>query len=485
MSIELTDIDPDTELKRAPVLPDFGVVLIRGDEWAAACPARAIKTSGTGLPEDLEHGVFWLVDLQYNEAYALQRSQVRPDAMVRSGDWIRTPLSEIVSEWALDEASIDVAADRVAAIVSRVVSLCIEATMASIPAAFEGVDINLEIKRSISLSNALRAIFTESKQVTMPEEPFIQSLMKEAIRFGGFMRKVGDTDTDGIRFSFGRSRWTHAEEILRIRVPSEGKWQRANIDTPRLTAEHLSELQGLGKPILVSATLRPLGDVEDEFVTSWTKSGGKTIQRPTYTLEEIAVIMNYFQVVNPVITVGPGWAPSLGTCILDGLLQVCENSSLAWLSYSAGLAAENIASAVFRMKGRSEASPLPEAVWCSAQDRLALRSVVSDLTDCGAMIEGGYIGQVRINAPKDPEILTILMNAAWELGLVAPMTKLKEVAALGGDIPTDPSIFGGAESGRTLAMLLQRGQRNSLWAVDSIVDLGAGSRAAGLEKLLS
>lgn len=102
---------------------------------------------------------------------------------------------------------------------------------------------------------------------------------------------------------------------------------------------------------------------------------------------------------------------------------------------------------------------------------------IEALVEVGASLVSAHYGNITIRAPLDIELLMLIVNAAWENGLILPLESVELLRQMGVPIPVEPSLFGGNDVDYLLSAVVHRRQRNALWSLDSIMDLPSEDRA--------
>lgn len=497
MGLELSDIGKEEAVSFKVLRDPVGVILILDEGgWHASSPDGEVQLSGPGLPDDLPAGHLWFVNQRFNQAQTLQNGQSRRDIRIRGQDWFRSDLNDIMAEWSLHSVAPAQRSIMMSKILTRVIDLSMDTVravrtssrMTGKKEVMKDAQVLQSVERAPSLGTGFRNVIGTVLDASVPKEAKLDQLMMNAMRFGGYIGEMQEFSEDEITIRFRRPRFAHALEVAAARVPAPGRWQKARVSEDVLSEETIDEIIALGKPALIAGKPVPKQGQEDAFLTSWTRNQGHGWSRRSYTIDEVIVMRDYFSFRSPEVLVGSSWQHSSLSVALEHMAEMCGTPALAHTSWSAGLVAENLLCGWFRpgrKTGKGEDCVAPESVWLAANDRILMRDAITRLTDVGASVFGAYAGEIRVRAPRDPEILTLIMNTAWEAGLITPISTMADLKSMGVEPDTDMANFGGSQAPAILARFMQRGAIGPLWKIDEIIELEPEARGSAFQKLLS
>lgn len=491
MSLRLTDLDQDDltpiEMMRDPI----GVLLIDDKGWSAVSVKANVSESGSGTPSDLAGGMSWVTNCAYETMRAVSMAIGRSDVRLKTADWFKPDLSEMLEDWGADRYPRLQRAELLARLTDRVMRLSFETIRAhgGTSAAREQSVLN-QIERSASLATGFRITLATQMEKGAPTDRKVVAATVGAMKFGAFAPEEASVADGEILLRLRPPRLSYAQEVLSRPVPSAGKWQQAHLDSKDvITDRMLAALKELGRPVLVSARIVPIRGSEDPVLATWTTPSGPGYVRKAFPLEEVEVLFGSYRFHDPLIMVGPGWKEPAGKGLIDALITACGSEALAHGSWSAGVVAENVLCGMMRLgrapKGASEGVTVPESVWVGAHDRIAMLPMVRALNGFGLTLVGGYAGGVRFKAPEDPEMVCAAANAGWEIGMYVQMSLVRRVREMGSGLNSDRSLFGGAADRVLLPVLMQTGRMGQLWKVDEIIDTGPEQREAALLALFN
>lgn len=490
MTIRLTDLDQDEQIPIEQMRDPIGVLLVSEGGWSAVSVKGGVSESGAGAPSGLPGTTGWVANCSYEKVKGLKMTIGRPDLRLRTSDWFRPDLDEMIEEWAADRYALPRQAELLAKAVDRVMRLTYEAIRihAGLSPSREQALLNM-VDRSASLATGLRIVLAPEMERDVPNEKRLTVATYSAMKFGAFVLDDSTLLDGEVPLRLRPPRMSYAERILSRPVPAQGKWQQAKLDrSDLLTPELLGSLRELGRPVLISARVQPVRGAEDPFLTTWTVPSGHGYVRKTYPLEEVIELASAFRFHDLIIMVGPGWKEPSAAGLLRAVKTACGADALAHASWSAGVVAENVLCAAMRNgrapKGESEGVTNPESVWIGAHDRIAMRPYVNALAAFGATLMGGYAGGIRFKTPQDPELISGTMNAGWELGLHGQMGFIRRAREMGAEIIADQELFGGPRE-HVIAPLLAQGVRvGPLWRIDEIMSLTRERRVGAFLHML-
>lgn len=491
MTIRLTDLDQDDTSSIEMIRDPVGVLLMDEQGWSAVSVKAGFSESGTGSPTGLHGAMSWVTNCSFDVMKGVRMTMGRSDVRLKTSDWLKPDLEEMVEDWAADRFSRLRRAELLAKAVDRVMRLSYETirAYAGLSPTREQSLINM-VERSASLATGFRIVLGPQMERSLSTERRLTVATFSAMKFGAFVLEDSTVQEEEMLLRLRPARLAYAEQVLYRPVPAPGKWQQARLDeADLLTAETINKLKSLDRPVLVTARVLPIKGAEDPLLATWTVPNGHGFMRKTYTLEEVVEMTAAYRFHDVMVMVGPGWTEPAAAGMIRALKGVCGIDTLAHASWSAGVVAENILCGAMRSgrapKGESEGVITPESVWIGAYDRIAMRPVVTALQGFGMTLMGGYAGGIRFKASRDPELISAAINAGWELGLHAQMGLIRKVRDMGGDVLSDRSLFGGAKETILAPFLTQSMRVSPLWKIDEIIELDPERRADAFLDLLA
>ena len=490
MTIRLTDLDQDDQTPIEQMRDPIGVLLVEEAGWAAVCAKSGFAESGHGSPSGLPGTTAWLTNCSYDQVKGLKMTVGRSDLRLRTSDWFKPDLEEMLEDWGASRLSLLKRAGLLSKAVDRVMRLSYEAIRgyADLSPTREQALLNM-LERSASLATGFRTVLAPEMERDVSTEKRLTVATYSAMKFGAFVLDDSTLLDGELLVRLRPPRMGYVEQILSRPVPAQGKWQQARLEKAELlTPELLDSLRELGRPVLVTARAQPVRGAEDPFLTTWTVPSGYGYVRKTYPLEEVVELSGAYRFHDPIVMVGPGWKEPSAAGLLRALKRACGGDELAHASWSAGVVAENVLCAAMRNgrapRGENEGVTNPESVWIGAYDRIAMRPHVSALQGFGVTLMGGYAGGLRFKATQDPELISAAVNAGWELGLQSQMGLIRRVRDMGSEVLSSKELFGGT-GGHVLAPLLTQAVRmGPLWRIDEIMELSPERRLSAFFALL-
>jgi hypothetical protein len=490
MTIRLTDLDQDDQTPIDQMRDPIGVLLVEEGGWAAVCARSGFAESGPGAPSGLPGTTAWLTNCSYDQVKGLKMTVGRSDLRLRTSDWFKPDLEEMIEDWGAARLSLLKRAELLSKAVDRVMRLSYETIRgyAALSPTREQALLNM-VERSASLATGFRTVLAPEMERDVSTEKRFTVATYSAMKFGAFVLDDSTLLEGELMLRLRPPRMAYVEKILSQPVPAQGKWQQARLDkADLLTPELLASLRELGRPVLVTARVQPVRGAEDPFLATWTVPSGYGYVRKTYPLEEVVELSGAYRFHDPIVMVGPGWKEASAAGLLRAVRAACGADPLAHASWSAGVVAENVLCAAMRNgrapKGESEGVTNPESVWIGAYDRIAMRPHVGALQGFGVTLMGGYAGGLRFKAPEDPELISTALNAGWEMGLHAQIGLIRRVRDMGAEVLSSRELFGGAWEHVIAPLLTQSVRIGPLWKIDEIMELDAERRLDAFIRLL-
>ena len=484
MSIEFKDIDGNEGIPgKASILSRIGVLLSgENGEWHSFRPGSNFLKSGTGMPQKLEPG-FWVSDMAFDEVKAIARSL--PGVTLRSDGWLRMTTPQMRAALGLTGQPAGVALRFIATVCDRVFNLTQDAIAGSLTdLGFSNMAEAVgRLERAPSLATGIATINHRSISGSATADVNIRHYLDTAFQAGMIVPKRKGREEGSILLSFHFPKFSYAKKLTEQPVPSGAGWQRANRKAETGIETFRAEILKTGHPIIFMALCHPgeraLPEPIRYFANSFA-SGGIETYRSLFLLEEIEVLDPYFdlQIEGALALSRNGWGPSTVGRLVRSLEAAAGGEQVAAASWSAGLAAENILISAFRsgarkVDSRSQKEDLSwsaESVWLAARDRRVMLPAIRAICDAGAALASAQAGNIVVKCPEDPEILTGVVNAAWEAGLILPLEEVEALRDYGVHPPTEQSIYGGNPVDFLMSTLVHMGKRKALLVLDGIMD---------------
>ena len=480
MSIDFQDIEQEDQVEAGAPFSNVGVIFFGEDgRWYARRHGTDFSATGEGVPQRLEPGL-WVADMGYDEVRAISK-EMRALTM-RSDSWLKLSIDQIRTAFGLNGRPLDQSLPIVSTIAHRVFHLAQEALRDNLaelryraPQEFQN---NLE--RSASLATAVATVNAPAVSRTASAEKRVIDHFTRTYQAGMYIPGRKEPPEGHINLAFHFPRLSYARKVTEAEVPESSIWQVASRKDSQDVAEFVDNMCKTGRPAIYKAVCQP-GEIPvpehiQVFANGLNSSMGDT-HRTRFIHEEVKLLSRYYKVSVEGVVAGNGWCPSATGRLIHSLEDMAGGRDAAHASWSVGLAAENILASALR-SGRKEApGQTAEAVWIAARDRAAMIPAIEALVEMGASLISAHYGNITVRTPLDIELLMLVVNAAWENGLVLPLDSVEQLRQMGVPIPVEPSLFGGNDVDYLLSAVVHRRQRNALWSLDGIMDLPSADRA--------
>ena len=465
MTIRLARLD--RRATPARFLPEIGICLSGPEGRAvAATRSRVIETDGQAWNSLPRNGI-WLTDLSFGELTESWSGSLRGHA--RSDGWIGLEWRQILAEWGLRMPIERRQAPALAAMMSRVVALGISAVETLGCRRRTGVDsAELLVSRQQSLSSVLRVFIRGRLDSTRPVQLALHEASRDLHLFGTSGGSARGMDRR-LAFTFVRARVAHVRMLAGSGTPAPGAWQRVELqDLPvMLSCELLGELEGLNRPVIVSGGFQPFTLLLPSWVRSWLAGYSGGFGRQSFILEEVRLLRSYGEFCIRDAFAGPGWRKPCAsplTGFVAGLGLACGSARIARLSWSAGLAAENLFHALAGRPEELDRSFSFESSWVAAQDRIAAVPAIQAAEACGAALVRAQGSRLCLDVRDSREAILELIGSLWKLGWWPAgglRGKLVELVAGQGE-------FGGDSEDRSIAIVMRDGLDGIAGALDRL-----------------
>ncbi len=479
MSVAFQNIEHEKQKGEVPFV-NVGVLFFTEDgHWYARREGTDFSAEGQGTPEQLEAGL-WVADMEYEQVRAIAKG-LRGITM-RSDKWLKLSLGQIRTAFGLNNKPLGRSLPIVASIAHRVFRLCqeslrdnIEATGHTSPESFRST-----LDRSSSLGTAIAEVNAKAVSKTISSSERVLHHFSKTYQTGMYIRGHQAPPDDHIDLHFHFPRLSYAKKITEGQVPSSSLWQFADRPDEQTVEEFIKDIRNTGRPIIYKMICQP-GPVPapehvQVFANGLNTSLGDT-HRTRFIDEEVEILSRYYDLQVEGVVAGVEWQPSPTGNLIRSLEKKGGGFGAAHASWSLGLAAENIlAAATRRIRKKDPPWQASEAIWIAARDRAAMMPAIEALVEVGGALVSAHYGNITVRCPVDPEILMLMVNAAWESGLILPLESVELLQRMGIPIPVEHSLFGGNDVDYLLSAVVHRRERNALWALDSIMDLPENER---------
>lgn len=370
------------------------VSLVQGWASISGTPARRIQ----GI-SDLPSDVIWLTNLGFSP---FVKAKLNMHANFRSDGWLRTAFEQIATELGVGTKKISKeAAETVSLIAHRVVAHSFRELGIQIQ---NNTKLNDDFAASMKLQNCKIADLHYSIFETVAGHPVVPVV--QSVSFGR-----GNSSSVTLRCN----RLAYARFMLSQKVPSDTGWE--------LVKHKLSdsELERLDKPFMVHCRITNVKPIISEAL-SWG-SGSKSL-REWLTDVEWRVIRRFADVeIRAAMICEHGYES------LDPHMSMLPNGAVDDLSYSMGLVAEQVWTALMNKQPRlgihSPGFPA-RAAWLRSIDRMQMFDYCQRMqARRGVSLISYGMGNVVVRVPEGG--LQNIVDIALETGLMPPMASFLEL----------------------------------------------------------
>jgi len=387
--------DPSTVIDSS----DRSMVALTGG-WASigGTPARRIQ----GIA-DLPTDVVWLTNLGYSAFFS---TKLNLRANFRNESWLRTSFEQIATEFGLgrNTGKAKETAEVASLIAHRVVT-------------YSCTKLNIQVCRHTRLNDD----YAEMMNLNHCRIPDVHYAIFETIA-GHPHVSINQS------VSFGRgtassstlrcNRLAYARRMLSHQVPPDTGWELVK---QKLTN---ADLERMDKPFLVRCRITNVKPIMAEAL-SWG-SGSKSI-REWLTDVEWRIVREHAEVeLRSVMVCEQGYAS------LDRYAQMLPHGVIDELSYSLGLVAEQVWTALMNKQPRaSRITGYPaRAAWLRAIDRMQMFDYAQRMQSRRGVTLISYgMGNVVVRVPEGG--IKAILDAAVDVGLVPPVASFMEAKAMG------------------------------------------------------
>ena len=484
MKIDLTDLRSEDALydpTDTRAMAGYVHVLPNG-AWHAFRVSTGFEKSGDGSLQSLEPGL-WVSNLPFVETEKICKAL--PGILLRSEGWLKLTSDNILASWGMTGVNGRTAARLMASIVHRACALVLEsvADWDETPAMRRRAATLLGTRPS--LATAIAGILEKDLFGNRSVDVAVESMMTKTYQQGMFCygRKVAPQGFLNLSFHFPRL--SHALAMTRDRIPDGGSWKVGPRGQGVSSEQFYQAASRIEEPLIFYANPYVSNSITEymEAFTGARREQGRF--RCLFTRDEYDLIRRETGDTVQSVYVGNGWSRSTIGRFLEVFMGVCGGRHVAAYSFTANLVAENIFAAAFRKPNRDTGSEAPETIWLGARDRIELYKVTQEFYQFGATLVSAQHGVVQIQCPKDPELLSGILETSWRHALTLPMDRVAEISPLGVDIPHDRASFGGNPVDYAFCAIAQTGKKKSLFILDEILDADRADRSDRMRALLS
>lgn len=479
MTIDFRDIDQDEPADVEEPFANIGIIFFSQDgTWHARRHGTGFEASGNGVPQQLEPGL-WVADMGYDETKALSKEMHR--IVLRSDAWLKHTPEQMRTAFGLSGAAVDKSLPVVSTIAHRTFQLTQEALRENLTELRyrKARDYLSVLEKAASLPTAVAKVNANATARNATPDKRVIEYLVNTYQSGMYVMGRKEPPEGHINLAFHFPRLSYARRITDSDVPAASIWQSATRSDGQSVDDFLASMRKMGRPAIYRAVCHPgevpVPDYVQVFANGLGSSLGDT-HRTRFVDEEISLLQKYYSVSVEGVIAGHGWVPSATGRLIRSLEDIAGGPGPAHASWSVGLAAENILASALRSIDKEPAGQTAEAVWIAARDRAAMVPAVEALSEMGASLVSAHYGNITVRAPLDIELLMLVVNAAWEAGLVLPLESVELLRQMGVPAPIEQSLFGGNDVDYLLSAVVHRRQRNALWSLDGIMEFPSTER---------
>lgn len=421
--------------------------------------------------QELEAGWIWLLQASWERCRALQ---IKLGPNLKHEGWLKSSLPELRREWGLADENPAAVADVLGEAVRRVLRVggrvleALAAAGAPINAPFAEDTLAKELRHHLRSLGFLQGLLRGSEAADAMEMAYQPTSATTVARA-----------PDGAWTAWlRRPRFLHFMRLLSEPTPMGG-WEGVDVAS---MPDPIDTLQATGRPAILQIdwTARQ-GHSHLARLFAW---GSRGRQRSWACLEEVLLLRQFADVEVRRAVVAEGWSPKPLADLLLGPFRspAGDIDPVYAYSWSAGIVAECLLSALVQHEERSRRAPSATTVWTALRDRLLCFEAAVKLAAEGINVTHYRLGSALVWY-TDAQ-LPALSRAAWSAGLLVPLGLAATMAEQGIPAP-DPAAWGGEQLGLPLGLVHRHNRRDVLWQLDLLVNLEPAEAALRLEKLLS
>lgn len=481
--IEFQDIDKVDEpvLMESPEDRPAGYVhFLPNGGWHAFRVSTGFEKSGDGSLRDLDAGL-WITNLPY-EKVSVIASDMR-HVMLRSDGWMKATADQILGAGGMENSEPRIAARYIATIIHRVHSLALEMLRDLNPEPRHAARMRAALRTRASLASGLFLAHDPSVLKSRPSEKKTESVFSQVYQLGLYCygRKVPPQGHLNLSFRFPSL--SYGLMLSRDPVPGPSSWKIALKPEELSDFDFIEKLRDMNIPMIFRASHAKSGSMQEEIDAMTGSNRSASTYRSLFLLDEIMLLRSRVEMSLSTVIAGQNWTDTSTGKMLESLVKICGSRKVAAHSWSANILAENVLASIFRHTQSD--TPSAEAIWLASRDRCMMLPVIEALYPFGASLVTAQYGVITMQCPKDPELLSGLMDAAWRAGLSLPMSDVTLVRSLGVDIPSAREDYGGNPVDYGVSLIAQTEKRRALLILDQIMDLPSRKREEQFVKILS
>ena len=460
--------------------PQIGLHFVGPDGSGVAATRNGFQAFESGESRIPPRSNVWLTNLSLCDmlqfGLADERRHILPNC------WLGLDWRQLLAEWGLGTYGPPEQMQALASAVSRSVDLAV-AALAKIDPDFEAGIVDYSIFRQHSLASALRSFVRTQLGATRPTQQAMLQASKDLHLFG--TRGPPQRDAEKLpTITFVRNRAGHVKALARRRTPLAGRWKLINLPKPGafLDDELFDALDSLGRPVAVAGAFEPYEFVPPTWVWSWLAGGSGSYGRQHFMLEEAGLLRQHGSFRIQHAFAGPGWRTARDSLLhrtMKHLSDACGFAALARLSWSAGLAAQNVLESVAGMPDDFRNYVPLESCWLAMHDRMDHLAAVSEIDSSGAILIGIRGGTLRVGVRAAARTLPDLVPRLGALGwwpLGCPAAGVDSELPSAGDCPDNVEQ-------RAVVLSMQAGLDAAAGQIDRLLDLPASRRRVRLKEL--
>lgn len=458
--------------------PEYGVILFDDarctEGWAAIAGREAYRIAS---PSELGNDVIWLTSGSYEE---MREAKLDMNPWLRNNGYIR-----INVKTALDDLGLKDIAGEQQDVAAGVLADAFSAVMA-----YAAEVVGIQDFDHKTLAQDMAELFPDPVlPIGEHEEPVSQAL-RECLQE---WTSVPNRPPKGsVQVTLRRNRVDHALEMIQTPVPVDVSGlefvRGSTMGDPKM---RIDTLLTCGRPALaqvrITSSEQELAKIL-AFGNSMPGDGGKAKRRHWVSQPELAMLARYTDVI-----VDGAWIASEGSFGVQAPKlpdfwhqNICNYAGAA--SWAAGIVAENLwigATKVPRKRkvvGAKGRAVSWRQVWLRASDRMRCFILAGHLHAAGYCVLSYGTGSLRVAV--EPDHLPKLVQDAYQLGLVPPLTLL-EIIPEHVEVPVlNPAAWQGGPVGAIEGLLRANGDRDLMSRIDQLPALGREKALRSLTDLL-
>ncbi len=450
-------------------MPEIGIHLAGPDHRPIAATRFRMLDSKGGNGRPPPKSAIWLSDRSILDLNAFGPTHLRTH--VRADGWIGPRWQQILAEWKLDREPEARHAKQLASMASRVISLGFLAAAGLPSRAHTAMTFNgTGVLRRHSFSRGLRILVRDRLNASRPAEAALAHVSRDIHQYG-MTGLHGRGGCERRMMTFVRCRYSYVSMLAGTATPAPGPW--CQVKLPRqhvpLCSQLFDELEALDLPIIIIGAFQPFRLVPPSWVSSWLSGPARPYGRRCFLLEEARRLREHGEFRIRSAFAGSGWQDkekSLLRMLVHSHERPCGGKEIATLSWSAGLAAENILSALAeRPPAKAEVFPILSG-WLAAHDRIAAIPAIEAVESCGAGLVSVRACTLKVSVRDTEESLQDITCRLWRLG----WWPVSGGGPFEDDLAPGMDGFGGSGRDRDFALAMRGGADGIATELDRFAD---------------